>query len=62
MSQFIAGEIPEWILAIEDDSERNEMMSMMGIGADFDITQSPFYNKIVILGVNVEVIHDVTSM
>ena len=61
MSQFIAGEIPEWILAIEDDSERNEMMSMMGIGADFDITQSPFYNKIVILGVNVEVIHDVKS-
>ena len=61
MSQFIAGEVPDWILAIEDDSERNEMMSVMGIGENFDITKSPFFNKIVILGVNVEVIHDVKS-
>ena len=61
MSQFIPGEIPDWILAIEDEAERNDMMAMMGLGADFDITQSPFYNKIVILGVNVEVIHDVKS-
>ena len=37
------------------------MMKMMGIGSDFDITQSPFYNKIVILGVSVEVLHDVKS-
>ena len=61
MSQFLPGEIPEWITAIEDESERNEMMTMMGIGSDFDITKSPFYNKIVILGVNVEVLHDVKS-
>ena len=61
MSQFLPGEIPEWIMAIEDESEKNEMMAMMGIGADFDIIRSPFYNKIVILGVNVEVIHDVKS-
>ena len=61
MSQFLPGEIPEWISAIEDESEKNEMMKMMGIGSGFDITQSPFYNKIVILGVNVEVIHDVKS-
>ena len=61
MSQFLPGEVPEWILAIEDESEKNEMMSMMGIGTDFDIKKSPFYNKIVILGVNVEVIHDVKS-
>ena len=61
MSQFIAGEVPDWILAIEDYSERYEMMSLMGIGEDFDITKSPFFNKIVILGVNVEVIHDVKS-
>ena len=33
----------------------------MGLGADFDITQSPFYNKIVILGVAIEVLHDVKS-
>ena len=61
MSQFLPGEIPEWIMAIEDESERNEMMIMMGIGSEFDITKSPFYNKIVILGVNVEVLHDVKS-
>ena len=61
MSQFLPGEVPEWILAIEDESEKNEMMAMMGIGADFDIKKSPFYNKIIILGVNVEVLHDVKS-
>ena len=61
MSQFIPGEIPEWILSIEDEAERNDMMAMMGLGADFDITQSPFYNKIVILGVAIEVLHDVKS-
>ena len=32
MSQFMPGEIPSWILAIEDKSERDEMMKMMGIG------------------------------
>ena len=61
MSQFMPGEIPDWILAIEDQSERDEMMQLMGIGNDFDITESPFYNKIVILGVSVEVLHDVKS-
>jgi len=61
MSQFLPGQTPDWVLAIEDESERKEMMAMLGIGSDFDITQSPFYNKIVILGVNVEVIHDVKS-
>ena len=61
MSQFIPGQIPDWILAIENQEERNDMMSMMGIGTEFDITKSPFYNKIVIIGVNVEVIHDVKS-
>jgi adenylate cyclase len=61
MSQFIPGEIPDWILSIEDEAERNDMMAMMGLGTDFDITQSPFYNKIVILGVAIEVLHDVKS-
>ena len=61
MSQFIPGEIPDWILSIKDEAERNDMMAMMGLGADFDITQSPFYNKIVILGVAIEVLHDVKS-
>ncbi len=58
MSQFLPGEIPEWIQAIEDPAERKEMMDAMGIGEEFDITQSPFYNKIVVIGTSVEVHHD----
>ena len=61
MSQFIPGQLPDWIMDIEDPNDRSEMMEMMGIGIDFDITRSPFYNKIVIIGVNVEVLHDVKS-
>lgn len=58
MSQFLPGEIPEWIQAIENPVERKEMMDAMGIGEEFDITQSPFYNKIVVIGTSVEVHHD----
>ena len=58
MSQFLPGEIPEWIKAIDDPVERKEMMDAMGIGEEFDITQSPFYNKIVVIGTSVEVHHD----
>ncbi len=61
MDQFLPGKVPEWIEAIEDSAEREEMMEVMGLGGDFDITQSPFYNKIVLIGVSVEVIHDVKS-
>ncbi len=61
MNQFIPGSIPEWIEAIEDPAERQEMISMMGLGTDFDITSSPFYNKIVVIGVAVEVLHDTKS-
>lgn len=61
MSQFIPGEIPDWIKELESASERDEMMEVMGIGKGFDIKKSPFYNKIVILGVSVEVLHDVKS-
>ena len=32
MSQFIPGQIPDWIKEIEDLNERKEMMEMMGIG------------------------------
>ncbi|MDC0234994.1 adenylate/guanylate cyclase domain-containing protein [Candidatus Marinimicrobia bacterium] len=58
MSQFLPGEIPEWIQAIQDPEERSEMMDAMGIGEEFDITNSPFYNKIVVIGTSVEVHHD----
>ncbi|RMF10446.1 MAG: adenylate/guanylate cyclase domain-containing protein [Candidatus Neomarinimicrobiota bacterium] len=61
MDQFIPGQIPDWIQAIEDPEERQQMMDLMGLGASFDITKSPFYNKIVIIGVAVEVIHDTKS-
>ena len=58
MSQFLPGEMPEWIKAIEDPQEQKEMMDAMGIGEEFDITSSPFYNKIVVIGVSVEVLLD----
>jgi len=61
MNQFMPGEIPDWIKAIEDPDEKAEMMSIMGLGDQFDITASPFYNKIVVIGVAVEVIHDTKS-
>ena len=61
MSTFLPGQLPEWVIAIEDEAERNEMMAMLGLGDDYDITHSPFYNKIVIVGVSVEVLHDVKS-
>ena len=61
MTQFIPGEIPEWINAIEDPIDRAATMEALGIGANFDVTKTPFYNKIVIIGVAVEVIHDVKS-
>ena len=58
MTQFLPGEIPEWIKAIEDDSERVEMMEAMGITEGNDISNSPFNNKIVVIGTSVEVHHD----
>ena len=50
MSQFLPSEIPEWITAIEDETDRKEMMALMGVGDYFDITQSPFYNNIILIG------------
>lgn len=50
MSQFLPGEIPEWIKAIENPQERQDMMDAMGIGEGFDITKSPFYNNIILIG------------
>ena len=58
MSQFLPGEIPEWIQAIENPKERKDMMDAMGIGEEFDVTKSPFYNKIVVIGTSIEVHHD----
>jgi adenylate cyclase len=61
MSQFLPGKVPDWIEAIEDPQERQEMIELMGLGEEYDVTKSPFYNKIVIIGVAVEVIHDTKS-
>lgn len=61
MDQFIPGDMPGWIQAIEDPDERQEMAETFGFGENYDVTKSPFYNKIVILGVAVEVLHDVKS-
>ena len=57
MSQFLPGETPEWISSIEDENERKEMLEVMGI-SNSDISNSPFYNKIVVIGTSVEVHHD----
>lgn len=59
MTQFLPGDLPEWILAIEDSADREATIEALGIGGEFDVTQTPFYNKIVIIGVAIEVIHDV---
>ena len=61
MSQFMPGEVPSWILSLESEQERVEMMKVMGLGRYFDKSNSPFYNKIVIIGASVEVLHDVKS-
>jgi len=58
MSQFLPGEVPQWLEEIDDPEMRAELMEELGIGAEFDITESPFYNKIVLIGVSVEVLHD----
>ena len=50
MNQFIPSEIPEWIQAIEDEGERKEIMEALGVGDYFDITQSPFYNNVILIG------------
>ena len=58
MSQFLPGEVPKWIEDIEDPEIRSQLMEELGIGSGFEITNSPFYNKIVMIGVSVEVLHD----
>ena len=59
MENFLPGEIPQWIIDIDDPLiDKDQLMSELGIGSAFDITKSPFYNKIVLIGVSVEVLHD----
>ena len=58
MSQFLPGEIPQWLEEIDDPEMRAELMEELGIGVELDVTESPFYNKIVLIGVSVEVLHD----
>jgi len=56
MDQFI-GKVPEWISLLPDSTQRKETMKLLGI-SDFDITKTPFYNKIVIIGSSIETHHD----
>ena len=56
MDSFI-GKVPEWITMISDPEEKAQMMAMLGI-SEFDVTQTPFYNKIVIIGASTEVFKD----
>jgi len=57
MEQYISDEIPEWIFAIEDEDDRTQVMESLGIG-NKDKHDSPFENKVVIIGVTVETLHD----
>lgn len=50
MDQFLPQVVPDWIEAIKDPDERLEMLEVMGMGANFDITKSRFYDTIVLLG------------
>lgn len=59
MSQFLPGEVPAWVEEIDDPDTRAELMVQLGLGDEFNIETSPFYNKIVLIGVSVEVLHDV---
>tara|TARA_Y100000590_G_scaffold159609_1_gene183135 strand:+ start:140 stop:2641 length:2502 start_codon:yes stop_codon:yes gene_type:complete len=56
MDQFIGG-VPEWISLLPDSKKRKETMKLLGI-TDFDVTKTPFYNKIVIIGSSIETHHD----
>lgn len=58
MEHYISDELPDWILAIEDSVQRQRVITSMGMDKKSAPEQSPFYNKIVIIGVSVEVIHD----
>lgn len=50
MSQFLPFETPEWIMAIEDPADREATIEALGIGGKFDVTQTPFYKNIILIG------------
>ena len=56
MDPFI-GKIPEWISMISDPEEKAQTMALFGINK-FNVTETPFYNKIVIIGPSAEVFQD----
>lgn len=58
MEQYISGELPEWIMAITDTVQRNKVITSMGLDESAAPKKSPFEGKIVIIGVSIEVIHD----
>lgn len=55
MDQFISGKIPYWINAVEDSVEKLSLIEIFGLGKYFDPKKSPFYNKIVLIGISVGV-------
>lgn len=57
MDQFLPGVIPDYILAIEDLDQRQMMMDLLGIGKS-DLSNSPFNNKIVVIGNSVAEFQD----
>ncbi len=55
MEQFLPKTTPQWLESILDDEEREMVSKSMGIVGAFDPTKSPFYNKIVLVGISVGV-------
>ena len=50
MTQFLPQEIPEWIMAIEDSVDQATTIKALGLGDEFDITKSPFYKNVILIG------------
>jgi len=58
MDQFTGqNKVPEWITMLSDSTQKVETMALLGIDK-FDITTTPFYNKIVLIGTSTETHHD----
>ncbi len=60
MEEYISSDLPEWVLMIEDTVQRATIIEKMGYGKTHP-ESSPFYNKIVLVGVSVETIHDIKA-
>ncbi len=54
MDQFLPNQLPIWIENIEDSLERQNLIEIMG----YNNHTTPFTDKIIIIGVSIELLHD----